>query len=229
MKIDLTIDSPVCFIPAKGNSRRLPHKNKLLLNGKPLVTYPIEAAISSGIFPLVIVSSNDEEILEIAYEAGATPHKRQESLCEDNVWLKQVVRFLLRVYRASQAFCLMSPTNPFVTAEDLKRGWDMFQQPDVNYVISVRQYRTPPQIALEKDANYLKFHYERDELGQSQDMLPLYYDDNGFTFASTQVFLQEYDLSFYGSNCVPYELEQSVDIDTRENFDYAEYLLRRRT
>lgn len=213
---------PLCFILAKKHSQRLPGKNKLYIKGKPLVVYAIEAAKQSEIFGSVIVSSDDMEVLEMAYEAGALVHKRTYELCTPKVQMKQVMRFLLQVYKA-QVFCLLTPCNPFVTSDDLKAGYDILMEKETNYVISVKKGK-PVEYAL--TLNKDKFITPRLGMKRTQELKPVYYADGGFVFARSEAFTYEYDYGFYGSRCALYETPHvSVDIDTKSDYEYAKYLM----
>ena len=123
---DLT-EKPVCLIPARGGSKRLPNKSLLKIKGKPLLWYTVKAALRSKLFADVIVTSDNEKILESAYEAGARLHKRPRELCSDRVQLKTVVRALLSILKVDKCVCLMPPCNPFVTVEDLIGGYELFK------------------------------------------------------------------------------------------------------
>lgn len=213
---------PICFVLAKKVSKRLPHKNKLLINGKPLVVYAIEAAKAADIFSAVVCSTDDMEIMEMAYDTSkCLLHKRPYELTTSRVQMKQVVKFLLTIYRCTN-FCMMSPSNPFVTPEDLKAGYDMLMEKHANYVMSVK--RTKPMenlIQLDKDG-----YIPPKSLKRSQNYKPTYIADGGFVFGNINAFSKEFDYGFYGSKCLPYITPHpSVDIDTQEDFDYAKYLM----
>lgn len=222
MEFEESYGKPICFILAKKQSTRLPHKNKLPLNGKPMVVYPIEAAKKSELFASVVVSSDDMEILEIAYEAGALVHKRVRELSTPRVQMKVVAKFLTMVYKCN-IFCLMTPCNPFVTSDDLKAGYDMLVNKEANYVISVKKGRSVEYaLKVKKDG----FINPIIGLRRSQDVKIVYYADGGFVFARVGAFVNEFDYGLYGSKCALYETPHvSVDIDTQENYEYAKYLM----
>ena len=139
---------PICFILAKKQSQRLPHKNKLSI-GKPLLVRAIETAWASDIFETVVVSSDDMEILEMAYESKALLHKRPHELSTSRIQIRQVMRFLMDVYKC-HIFCVLTPCNPFVTAEDLQEGYKMLIDKESHYVLSVRKGKPNP-MTVQKD------------------------------------------------------------------------------
>ena len=138
-KVEIT--RPMCIIPARKGSKRLKNKNKLLLNGKPLVSYALEAAIESKLFQMIVVSSDDMDILEIAFSHFLTeivqPNKRPKVLCGDKVPVKVVVRFISQIYRSPEVLCLIQPTNPLITAKQIRKAYKVFKKKDANYLIGV--------------------------------------------------------------------------------------------
>lgn len=217
---------PFCFIPARKGSKRLPNKSKLKINGKPLIYRTIRAAQQSKLFTDIIVTSDDDELLEIAYEAGTRLHKRPRELCSDRVQLKQVMRALLQILDVGKCLCLMQACNPFVTAEDLIGGYELFKEKDANYVMSMVQSPILPE----------RIHrFKRDMippakgLRRTQDYKPAYYHDGSFIFAKPDIFMLEFDWGFYGSKNYPYIIEHpSVDIDTLEDYEYAKFLMKKK-
>lgn len=136
-----TKPKPFCIIPARKGSKRIKGKNKRLLNGRPLVDYAIKAAIDSGVFGMTVVSSDDMDILEWTYQyfhdADIHPNKRPKSLCGDNVELKVVVRFLAMAYRVGDVICLLQPTNPLITAQQIRDAYNVFKERGANYLIGM--------------------------------------------------------------------------------------------
>ena len=191
-----------CIIPARKGSKRLKHKNKLMFCGKPLVQWTIEAALGSKIFDMIAVSSDDMDILELAFGYFGTekvqPHKRPSALCRDDIPLRNVAKFILTTYRAGAEFCILQPTNPLRTAKDIKRAYKLFKKEDANFLVSVSQISDNPAD----------------------------YDDGAITFAKTQAFFDEFDKNFYGSKCVQYLIKNSLEIHTREDFERAECLMK---
>tara|TARA_Y100000310_G_scaffold23392_1_gene22385 strand:- start:14424 stop:15026 length:603 start_codon:yes stop_codon:yes gene_type:complete len=132
-----------CVIPARGGSKRVKNKNKRLFNGIPLFDYALRAAINSKIFTMIIVSSNDRDILAHTYSYFSTqivqPHKRPSVLCADNIPLKVAVRYCLQAYKAEELTYLLQPTNPFVTSKQIVEARDVFKKKDPNYLIGMNK------------------------------------------------------------------------------------------
>lgn len=225
-----TRGKPIAIIPARKGSKRIKGKNKVLLNGKPLVEYTIEAAVDSNIFGIIFVSSDDYDILDIAvkhfHHGLVQPHKRPTALAGDRVWLREVCNLIMHAYGTQEIFCLLQPTNPFRTAEDIKKAYDLMWEKKANYVISVMKAPHPPQMALEIKNGYIKPREGIEGFNLSQKLEPLYYPDGSIIFARTDVFLKEFDLDFFGgSRAVPYFIKRGFDIHNAEDLAYAEFLM----
>ena len=220
---------PLCIIPARAGSKRLTSKNKIVFDGKTLIEWAIEVAIESQLFLHIFPSSDDEEILEIAYnhfnQGLVQPHRRPIRMARDDISLREVCRFVLMTYKVqADAFCLLIPNNPFRTAKELQDAYKLFRKKDANYLISVKRFTPPPQMALSIKDGFLK-PYGTEFNKQSQELEPLYVEDGSFAFAKIETFFNEFDMNFYGSKCLPYIINRpSIDIDTPEDLAYAEYL-----
>ncbi len=138
-----TKPKPFCIIPARGGSKRIKNKNKKLLNGKPLVDYAIRAAIGSKVFGMIVVSSDDMDILEWTYQYfhdySIHPNKRPDTLCGDDVPIKVIVRFLAVAYRVGDVICLLQPTNPLITAKQIRDAYKVFKDRKANYLIGMHK------------------------------------------------------------------------------------------
>ncbi len=225
-----------CIIPARKGSKRLKNKNKLLIDGKTMVRRAVETAGESGVFSRILVTSDDEDILEEVYEMmppngeyPVMPHYRPKRLAKDTVQIRHVVRFLTRIYVMPEVFCILIACNPFRTPEDLKRGWELLWAKDANYVMSTVKCSPPPQWAKRiNKKGFLEPYLEQEYQKQSQKLEPLFVHDGGFVFARTQAFLNEFNMDFHGSKCYPYFMERSMDIDTQEQYEYAKHLMERK-
>jgi len=225
-------NSPLCIIPARGGSKRLPRKNIALLAGKPLLAYTIEAAIESEVFNVVCVSSEDDEILEVAQRYGAhLALKRPPELATDTTQVKDVCAYLLEElaekgqYYAS--FAVLLTTNPFRTAEDIRAAYEIFKREGANYVMSLVPYSHPPQRAVWAPDGYVEPYFGIQYMKQTQLLDTVYRHDGGVIFAKSKIFLRE--RAFYGTRVVPYFIpkERSVDIDNYLDLEWAEFLLTR--
>src|SRR4051794_30209750 len=123
--------SAVGLIPARHGSKRVPGKNVRLLNGHPAIAYTITPALESGVFESVIVSTDSEEIAEVARHYGAeVPFLRPAAFASDTSpdieWLDYTLRTLTEHGRRWDAFSLLRPTSPFRTAATIRRAWALF-------------------------------------------------------------------------------------------------------
>ena len=224
------INKPLCIIPARGGSKRLPRKNVALLAGKPLLAYAIDAALESDVFNLICVSSEDDEILDTASKYGAhLALRREPELATDTAQVRHVCAHVLEDL-ASQGqvyneFAVLLVTNPLRTSRDIKAAYEIFKQKDVNYVMSLVPYSHPPQRAVWIPNSYVEPYYGLQYMKQTQLLDSLYRHDGSIVFARTEVFLKEKE--FYGTKVVPYILptERSVDIDDPLDLAWAEFLL----
>jgi CMP-N-acetylneuraminic acid synthetase len=139
--LDATIRQPCCIIPARAGSKRIKHKNRRLLNGRPLVDYALKAALDSGVFHLIIVTSDDTKILEHAYSYFSTekvqPQKRPKTLCGDKSPIRVAIRYAIQSYEVPNTICLLQPTNPLITAEQIKKAYDLYCEKKPNYLFGV--------------------------------------------------------------------------------------------
>ena len=225
-------DRPLCIIPARGGSKRLPRKNIALLAGKPLLVYAIEAALESGVFDQVCVSSEDDEILEVARAHGAQlAPKRPPELATDTTQVRHVCAYLLEYFAAQgrvfTEFGVVLTTNPFRTAQDIKAAYEIFKHENANYVMSLVPYSHPPQRAVWVPHRYVEPYFGLQYMKQAQLLDTLYRHDGSIIFAKSEAFLRERE--FYGTKVVPYfiPVERSVDIDNPLDLAWAEFLLSR--
>ena len=224
---------PVCIIPARMGSKRLKNKNKLRLGGKSLVEHAILTALESKLFQVIVVSSDDEEILEIAYNhfnhGLVQPSKRPERMSADDILVREVCLHALICYRTQATeFCLLQPNSPFRTARDLQKAYKAFRKSGANYLITVKPYKEPPQLALKIEDGFLTPNWGHESIKQSQDLEQLYYEDGAITFAKINVFSSELKLNFHGANCMPYILPHpTMEIHTKKDLKKARELWKR--
>ena len=223
---------PLCVIPARGGSTRLPRKNLVLLAGKPLLAYAIEAARESSVFDMVCVSSEDDEILDVARGYGADQVlQRPAELATETVQVKQVCVYLLEHWAAQgrvySEFAVLLPTNPFRTAQDIQAAYELFKREEANYCMSLVPYSYPPQRAVWVPHRYVEPYFGRRYMQPAQLLDKTFRHDGSIIFAKSEAFLREQE--FYGTKVVPYfmSLERSVDIDSSFDLAWAEFLLSR--
>ena len=132
--------SAICLITARGGSRRLPGKNIRLLDDKPLISYAIVAAQDSGIYDKIVVSSDSEEIRNVAREWGAdTDIEPAEVAGDDNTGWEAVQSFLERNRPNYDYFTYIQPVKPLITGKHIREAYDLFIEQDADILISVER------------------------------------------------------------------------------------------
>jgi CMP-N-acetylneuraminic acid synthetase len=221
---------PIGILPARGGSKRFPRKNVVSLLNKPLLIYAIEAAFESNIFSKVCVSSEDDEILELAAKYGASlVLKRPANLSSDRTPLKEVCAYIIDSFEKQgihyREFGLLLPTNPLRTAQDICEAYTTFKNSDANFCMSLVKFSHPPQRAVCIRSGYVEPYWGNEFMTQTQKLESLYRHDGSIIFANTRAFMDKKE--FYGEKVVPFFIPQdrSVDIDSRLDLTWAEFLL----
>lgn len=175
----------IAIITARGGSKRIPRKNIKEFCGKPILAYSIEAALQSGLFDEVMVSTDDEEIAEIGKRYGAkVPFFRSEKTANDFATTNDVLLEVLEEYeKRGEHFdvaCCIYPTAPFVTAEKLKNAMELLLASEADTLIPVVAFSYPPQRAMVVEDGRLVFEYPQYIDARSQDLTPHYHDVGQF-------------------------------------------------
>lgn len=184
----------ICIITARGGSKRIPGKNKKLFLGKPIICYSIEAAISSGIFEEVMVSTDDEEIAEISKKAGAkVPFMRSMETSNDFATTDDVLMEVLAAYekigKTFEYTACIYPTAPFVTAEKLKNALQVLIENKASGVMPVVSFSFPPQRGMIVKDGRLQYCYPENAMKRSQDLEAVFHDCGQFYFYQTEKYL----------------------------------------
>ena len=217
----------LAIITARGGSKRIPRKNIKSFCGKPIIAYSIEAAINSGVFDTVMVSTDDEEIASIAKEYGAeVPFMRNEKTSNDFATTTDVLMEVIDEYeKRGEHFdhaCCIYPTAPFVTGKRLKEAYEKLLKSGGETLIPVVQFSYPPGRALIIEDEYLKFKYIENIVARSQDLQKEYHDAGQFYVFDTEAFKKNGNLML--GKIVPMELSELEvqDIDTEIDWELAE-------
>lgn len=220
--------SCVAIIPARGGSKRVPRKNIALIGEHPMVAYPIRAALQSNIFDDVIVSTEDEEIKEIAKAYGASVNERPEELATDTAFEIDVYKQVLSEQSVMpEHFCGIYPTAIFIEPSDLSDSYELLlTSPKPDVVMSVSRYSIHPFKALvENEEKYWKMVHPTECLMRSQTY-PDYVASNGtFYWFQTKQFME--NPSYYPEKLKTYVIAQSkgVDIDEPEDLEFARAMM----
>lgn len=216
----------VAIITARGGSKRIPRKNVKEFCGKPIIVYSIEAALESGLFDEVMVSTEDEEIAGIAKAAGArVPFMRSGENAGDYASTDDVLLEVLEAYREQgrefDSFCCLYPTAPFVTAEKLRRAMQLLDKADS--VMPVVAFSFPPQRCMVlNEEGELRMKWPEHAKTRSQDLEPYYHDCGQFYCCKTAPFLE------YKTTDLPHMVPmimsetQVQDIDNLDDWKIAE-------
>ena len=213
----------LAIIPARSGSKRIPKKNIKLFLGKPIIAYSIEVAIKSNLFEEVMVSTDDEEIAEVAKAYGAkVPFYRSEKNSNDFATLNDVIDEVLKCYKISRkdfeyGCCILS-TAPFITTEKLNEALVMMTEKGFDSVRPIVKFSYPIQRAFKfLPDNSVQRFYPEFEQSRSQDLEPAYHDAGQFYWFKTDKMLQG---NFKGGIQIN-EIE-AQDIDTLEDWKIAE-------
>lgn len=217
----------IAIITARGGSKRIPRKNIREFCGRPILAYSVEAAVASGVFEHVMVSTDDEEIADIAKRYGAeVPFFRSEKTANDHASTSEVLLEVLEEYeKRGERFdigCCIYPTAPFVTGEKLKNAVEKLAECDADSLIPVVPFSYPPQRALVMEEGRLVFRYPEYLDSRSQDLQPHYHDAGQFYVFRTAAFRRTGRVMT--GNILPYvvsELEVQ-DIDNLTDWQIAE-------
>lgn len=217
--------SRLCIIPARGGSKRIPRKNIRPFLGKPIIAYSIEAALASGLFDEVMVSTDDEEIAEVARSFGASvPFLRSAATADDFATTMDVLAEVhARYATAFEQACCIYATAPFVSAELLRRAAARLDETGGDCVFPVLRYGFPVQRALrmagDGGVSLLRPEYLN---SRSQDLEPSFHDCGMFYFYRPETVLSKGKIWTDASYGVEVGETAAHDIDTPEDWKMAE-------
>jgi len=221
----------LCVIPARGGSKRIPRKNLKEFLGKPIIAYSIQAAQESNCFKKIIVSTDDEEIAELAIKYGAqVPFIRSKELSDDHTPTFMVVKDAIEKIdfhnQIENVFCLYA-TAPFVDATVVNDSYTEFIQSNADYCLGVTSYSFPIQRALHlSDKNRLEMFEVKNSMKRSQDLEEAYHDAGQFYWGKKQAFKDE--IPIFSKFSSPYILPRYLvqDIDNNEDWIRAELMFK---
>lgn len=217
----------IAIITARGGSKRIPRKNIRDFIGKPIIAYSIEAALDSGVFDEVMVSTDDAEIAEIAKKYGAkVPFYRSPEVSTDTAMTTPVILEVIKEYkkrgRNFDYGCCIYPCAPFINPQKLKEGFELIKEKRAISAVPVVQYSYPIQRALKIENDKLSMLYPENMQIRSQDLIPTYHDIGQYYWFNINRYLEEQ--VFFSSKAVPIITPESEvqDIDTEEDWKIAE-------
>lgn len=220
--------STIAIITARGGSKRIPKKNIKEFCGKPIIAYSILAARKSGIFDEVMVSTDSEEIADIAREYGASvPFMRSAETSNDFATTADVIREVILEYeKGGRSFayaCCIYPTAPFLTAEKLCAAMEKFKESKAVQLTPVVAFSFPPQRGFViDDTERLRYQYPEYRNKRSQDIEKIYHDAGQFYIYDVRQYMTVNGNVSEG--IVPFVLSEMEvqDIDNEEDWKIAE-------
>ena len=210
----------LAIIPARGGSKRLPRKNILDLCGKPLISWSIEAALKSKYISKVVVSSDDEEILNISSNFGADIIKRPYELANDTATTFDAIKHTINNLEKYDYIVLLQPTSPLRNEKHIDEAIELLEEKQADAIVSVCEMDHSPLWSniLPEDGNMRGFLREEILNKRSQD-LEKYYRLNGAVYICKTDKLLENKSFFLKDNIFAYIMDRKSSIDIDEEFD----------
>lgn len=218
----------IAIVTARGGSKRLPGKNMLLLAGRPLIAYSIDAARISGIFDAIVVTTDDPHIAKFAVGAGAELVDRPAELAGDSARSSDAIVHVLDDprYSGQRAFCLLQPTSPLRTAENIRTAYSMFDAARGSAVVGCcRPHPHPYKSLVERNGKFVAID-SPNRLEAPDQSLPKAIAPNGAIYIAASDSYRK-TRSFFSPPPVWYEMGEveSTDINTAHDLAFANFLL----
>lgn len=214
----------IAVIPARSGSKGLKNKNIMELNGKPLMAYTIEAALSSGIFDCVHVSTDSEMYAEIAREYGAdVPFLRLKELSGDTISSWDALRYVMERYqglgREFEYVTLLQPTSPLRNAKDIENAYKIFEEKNADAVISVCELEHSIQICNTLGDNQSMYRFIDSNKVGARQRGETFYRLNGAIYMQKSEMLMNHQ-NLYNENSYAYVMDKIHSIDIDDAFDF---------
>lgn len=230
-------DRILAIIPAREGSKRLLNKNILPLSGKPLIQWTVDAAVESGQFQTIMISTDSEKIAGVVKKKNNVeiPYLRKEELATDSATSVDVILDVISYYESIgydfDMVALLQPTSPLRTSENITECIDLFYQKSADSIVSVTECEHSPLWcnSLPNNLSLSDFLSTKLISTRSQD-LPKYYRLNGAIYIAKTKLLKQSKTFFLGESTFAYimDKEESVDIDNEFDFNFAKFILESR-
>lgn len=219
----------IAVIPARGGSKRVPRKNVKDFCGRPMIAWSIDAALESGCFDRVIVSTDDDEIGEVARGYGAeVPFRRPADLSDDFTPTVPVVAHAIRWQQETapvERACCIYATAPFVRPTDLRAGLALLEEQAAEYAFAATTFEFPIQRAIRVDDRGRVSMFQPEHAAtRSQDLEEAYHDAGQFYWGRSDAWLAGKPIFDPHSVALVLERQRVQDIDTSEDWDRAELI-----
>lgn len=217
----------IAVITARGGSKRIPKKNIKIFLGKPIIAYSIQVALDTGVFDKVMVSTDSEEIAEIARKYGAeVPFLRSEKTSNDFASTADVLFEVLDRYEEigeifDNMVCIY-PTAPFITVEKIKRGLELLKNSETNMVLPVVAFSYPPQRGYILKDSFMEMKWKENYTKRSQDLETLYHDAGQFYCYKVSAFRDKKGIMTEGIMPLIVDELEVQDIDNETDWKLAE-------
>lgn len=218
----------IAIIPARGGSKRILGKNIRPFLSKPIIAYSINAAISSGLFDEVMVSTDSDDITSIAIQHGAkVPFKRSEKNADDHATTVDVILEVLNWYKNDgkqfDLGCCIYPAAPFVTPSLLGIAYDKLVDENLDTTFPVLPFNSPIQRAFKLNSDdHPTMFYPEFMQKRSQDLEPAFHDSGQFYWFTTQYILNSKKLYSHRSGAIVLSEMDAQDIDHESDWEIAE-------
>jgi len=217
----------ICIIPARGGSKRIPRKNIKEFLGKPIIAYSIKAAIDSKLFDEVMVSTDDEEIANVAKKYGAKiPFIRSQKNSDDFATTYDVIAEVIQNFKDNgkdfDNICCIYPCAPFVTSEILIKAYTQLKGNNFDTVFPIIVYSFPIQRALRKNEDKVSMILEENINIRSQDLEDSFHDAGQFYWCKTEQLMKSKRLLTSNTGGVVISELEAQDIDTEIDWKLAE-------
>jgi len=221
----------IALIPARGGSKRIPRKNIKRFCGKPMIAWSIEAALNSKIFDHVIVSTEDEEISQVAQTYGAeVPFVRPLDLANDFTITKDVLdhafNWLSLNRKVPSHICTIYATAAFITPQDIIQSFELLSEPGVEQSFTATSFPFPIQRAIRvKNNGAVEMLQSQYRTTRSQDLEPTYHDAGQLYWSTAKAITNNYDMFSEYSRILNLPRIRVQDIDSLEDWESAEILM----
>lgn len=218
----------IAIIPARGGSKRIPRKNIKSFLGKPIIAYSIEAALDSGLFDEVMVSTDDDEIAEIAQQYRAkVPFMRSKQNANDYAGTADVLFEVLEQYKkmnfAFDKACCIYPTAPFLSIKKLKEAEALLEEQNYDCVFPIVHFSYPIQRALKKENSGKITMFQPENIEKrSQDLESAYHDAGQFYFFRVKALFEKKQLWTDNTGAIILSEAEVQDIDSETDWKIAE-------
>lgn len=221
----------IAIIPARGGSKRILRKNLKEMNGIPVIAYPIELALKSGLFEKVIVTTDDTEIAELSIALGAeVPFLRSAELSDDFAVTIDVIcdaiEFEKKEHRSYEFACCIYPVTPLLNIHRILQAYEILRTNQWDYVFPAIQYGTPIERGFQKSSNgQIVFNSPEFLNTRTQDINPSFHDSGQFYFGTSEAWLAKRSILGGNSTFIELSKNETFDIDDEEDWNLVESIV----